>query len=263
MRRVTLCLLLLAACAEKTPPAVVAMPDPELTFLGRTFESGLCQVVLKLRFAVKNTRAQTLELSHFEATATYAGVAQDPERQTLEGTITTQSEQEITIPIKVKRSCQRLADTPHLDPLTVTGRINAFAGGDVVFEFEDKLDLPTPSQPRMDVEMIGQRYDDGRIEIIAQLKLKNPNPFAVMVSGGKYKVTLSSIEAASGDAWLDQRIPENAEVRYDVPIKIIPGQVSQLTPLQKEKRLTYSVDTSVAVSEGPSFDFRKTGVVSF
>lgn len=253
----------LLGCAGKNTAKVVVLPDPELTFLGRSFDSGLCQVTLKLRFNLKNTRAQTLELSHFEANTTYAGVALEAQRKTLEGEVLTQSEQELIIPVVVKRSCDKLVDTPQLDTLEVSGRIHARAGGEVVFEFEDKMDLAAPKQPELAIEMIGQRYDDERVEIIAQLKIKNSNPFAIMLEGGHYSVRLSSIAAAEGEAWPDQRIPENSEVRYDVPIKIVPGETTPLSVLQKERRLTFEVDTTVKILGAPDLKFRKTGVVSF
>lgn len=261
--KVALALILLLAPACTKPPPVLVAPDPELVFVGRTFESALCGVVLKLKFNVKNTRLQPLLLSHAEVDGTYAGQRIEQQRLSLSGSVESQAEQPIVIPVAVKRGCDKLGNEPTLDTLAIAGRLYAEGGGEVVFEFEDKLDLPTPKQPKLEVEMIGQRYDDGRIEIIAQLKIKNPNPFAIMLDGGTYRVRLQSIEAASGEAWPDQRIPENAEVRYDVPIKIVPGEATPLSPLQKERRLTFEVESSVQLNAAPKFDFRKTGVVTF
>jgi LEA14-like dessication related protein len=256
-------LLLLTACHFTRAPVVA--PDPELTFLGHAVEPGLCTTVVALSFSVSNPRAQTLQMREWSAEVTRDGQALPPQSAAFGVAIAPQGEAKITLPVKVQRACAGTSGftSPHAsESIQVSGKMVGNAGSEIAFEFEDKLDLTTPKMPELSIDTTAQHYDEGRVEVVFNIKLRNPNPFPLPIDSFAYRLLVGGNEAASGEAWAGESAEAKSVVSFEVPVRIEPQDRSALAALLRKPSFRYDLDAHLTTG-GSDYPMRTLGEVQF
>ena len=253
--------LALVACVSAPPPAVV--PDPELTFLGHTIEAGLCTTTVQLGFSLSNPRAQTLALTRWNVQVTRDGTALPPQDGPLDLQIVSKDQAKVTLPVKVTRACAAgFASARAIENLQLAGKMFGNTGSEVVFEFEDKVELQSPKMPELSVDTTAQHYDEGRVEVVFNIKLRNPNPFPLLIDGFTYKLLVSGLEAASGEAWSAETAGPKSVVSFEAPVKIDPQDKGPLAALLRKPSFHFDLDAHLQAS-GANYPMRTLGDVRF
>jgi len=252
--------LLLVAC--HTPPPVV-IPDPELTFLGHSIEAGLCTTTIPLAFSVTNPRVQALTLTRWNVQVTRDGTALPPQEGALEVQVAAKDEAKVSLPVTVKRACGAgFVSAAPVENLQLSGKMFGSAGSEVVFEFEDKLELTTPKLPELSVDTTAQHYDEGRVEVIFTIKVRNPNNFPLLIDSFTYKLLVSGLDAAAGDAWGSETAGAKAVVSFEAPVRIEPQDKSPLAALLRKPSFHFDLDAHLQAS-GMDYPMRTLGDVRF
>lgn len=261
MKRLLPLVFACVACEPAPPPALA--PDPELTFLGHTIEAGLCTTTIALAFSLTNPRAQALTLRHWSAQITRDGQALPVREGALDITIASKGQAKVSLPVKVTRTCGAgFAASQPIENLLLSGKMLGTAGSEVVFEFEDKLDLPTPKMPELSVDTTAQHYDEGRVEVVFTIKLRNPNPFPLLIDDFTYHMLVGGIDAVSGEAWTNETAEAQSVVSFDAPVRIEPQDKSPLGVLLRKPSFHYDLDAHLQ-AVGNDYPMRTLGEVRF
>lgn len=261
MKRFLPLIFVAAACHPTPPPTVV--PDPELTFLGHSVEAGLCTTTIQLAFSLTNPRAQTLALTHWTAQVTRDGQALPVQDGTLEVQIGSKDQGKVILPVKVTRACETGFAAAHpIESLQLSGKMLGSAGSEVLFEFEDKLELTTPKMPELSVDTTAQHYGEGRVEVVFNIKLRNPNPFPLLIDGFTYRLLVSGVDAASGEAWSSETAEAKSVVSFEAPVRIEPQDKTPLAMLLRKPSFHYDLDAHLQAG-GTSYPMRTLGEVRF
>ena len=261
MKRSLALLLIFSACARSHPPAVV--PDPELTFLGHTVEAGLCTTAISLGFSLTNPRVQALALSHWTAQVTRDGLTLPAQDGALDVQIAPNGQAKVSVPLKVTRACATgFAAALPVENLQVFGKMLGTSGSELVFEFEDKLDLSTPKMPVLSVDTTAQHYDQGRVEVVFTIKLRNPNPFPLLLDGFTYHLLVGGIEAATGEAWASETAEAKSVVSFEAPVRVDGQEKSPLSVLLRKPSFHYDLDARLQTA-GTTYPMRTLGEVRF
>jgi LEA14-like dessication related protein len=235
--KLTLALVLVAACATSKPPPPALPSDALQAQPLAVTEQNLTSFTVEARMEFQNPDATPLTIHEATFEVSLDGTSVGKGRATLDQQVGPGESQFVRIPAPTSLASDEATLKKWLDKgdqpiqVTVQGTLQITENGvnrEAPFTEVGELRAPRLPIAKMNDVDVG-RYAEGELGISFFLGLENQNPFEVRVQSISYRASLNGQEVATGMASTGDRLPASQTAEYEIEASSKDSQTNSMS----------------------------------